>query len=337
MSSISYKDAGVDIEAGSESVKRIKKAVKSTFGPGVVTDLGTFGAMFDLSEILKEYQEPILVQSVDGVGTKLKVANLMKKYDSVGRDIVAHCCIDILVQGAKPLTFLDYVATDKLSPDVFEEIIKGMVVECKEAGVSLTGGETAEMPGVYAQGEHDIVGCILGIVEKSKIIDGKNIKPGDKVIGLTSNGLHTNGYSLARKVLFEVKNYKIDDQPDGLEMSVGEALLLPHTNYTQHVLPILDKIKGMAHITGGGLLENIPRVLPEGVAVNIKKGSWPVLPIFTLIQESGQVEEREMYRAFNMGVGLVLVVDQNTELKFKGVESYEIGEVVEGDKQVNLV
>ena len=335
--SISYKDAGVDIDAGSESVKRIKNEVKSTFGPGVVTDLGTFGAMFDLSEILKEYKEPILVQSVDGVGTKLKVATMMNKYDTVGRDIVAHCCDDILVQGARPLTFLDYVATDKLRPDVFEEIIKGMVIECKEAGVSLIGGETAEMPGVYAAGEHDIVGCIMGIVDKDKIIDGKNIKPGDKVVGLASNGLHTNGYSLARKVLFEVRGYDVGEQPEGLEISVGEALLLPHINYVSHVLPIIDKIKGMAHITGGGMVENIPRVLPEGVDVNIKKDSFEVPPIFKLIQKDGNVEEAEMYRTFNMGVGMVLIIDKDIELTFDNIKNYEIGEVVEGGGKVNLI
>lgn len=335
--SISYKDAGVDIDAGSASVKRIKDEVETTFGPGVVTGLGTFGAMFDLSEILKDYSEPVLVQSIDGVGTKLKIATMMNKYDTVGRDIVAHCCDDILVQGAKPLTFLDYVATDKLNPEVFEQIVKGMVVECKRAGVSLIGGETAEMPGVYTQGEYDIAGCIMGVVEKSKIIDGKNIKPGDKVIGLPSSGLHTNGYSLARKVCFEAMNLKIDDQPEGLTSTVGQALLEPHTNYTKYVLPVLDKIKGMAHITGGGMIENIPRTLPEGVDVNIKKGSWPVLPIFNLIQQGGNVAELEMYRAFNMGIGLVIFVDKDTELNFEGIKSYEIGEVVEGSGKVNLI
>jgi phosphoribosylformylglycinamidine cyclo-ligase len=335
--SISYKDAGVDIDAGNESVRRIKGMVKSTFSSGVVTGLGTFGAMFDMSEILKEYKEPVLVQSVDGVGTKLKIATMMKKYDTVGRDIVAHCCDDILVQGARPLTFLDYVATDKLNPDVFEQIIKGMVDECREAGVSLIGGETAEMPGVYAVGEHDIAGCILGIVEKSKIIDGQSIQPGDKVIGLPSSGLHTNGYSLTRKICFEAMGLKVTDQPAGLGVTVGEALLAPHTNYTKYILPILNKIKGMAHITGGGFLENIPRTLPQGVDVNIKKGSWPVLPIFDLLQKGGQVEEKEMYRTFNMGIGLVLIVDKDIELKFEGINSYEIGEVVVGGGKVNLI
>ncbi|MFA5075866.1 MAG: phosphoribosylformylglycinamidine cyclo-ligase [Patescibacteria group bacterium] len=334
---ISYKDAGVDIDAGNESVRRIKDMVKTTFGAGVVTGLGTFGAMFDLSQIAKDYKEPVLVQSVDGVGTKLKVAQLMQKYDTVGRDIVAHCCDDILVQGAKPLTFLDYVATAKLSPDIFEQIIKGMVDECCEAGVSLIGGETAEMPGVYLPGEHDIAGCIMGIVEKSQIIDGRNIKPGDKLIGLPSSGLHTNGYSLARKVLLEVGGFKVTDQPAGLNVTVGEALLAPHINYTKYILSVLDQIKGMAHITGGGFVENIPRTLPTGVDVQIKKGSWPVLPIFDLIQQTGNVIESEMYHVFNMGIGLVLIVDKETKLEFRDINSYELGEVVKGSGKVNII
>lgn len=337
--SISYKDAGVDIDAGTESVDRIKKSVKSTFTSGVVTDLGSFGAMFDLKEILDNYQNPILVQSIDGVGTKLKIAAMLDKFDTVGMDIVNHCCDDILAQGAKPLTFLDYIAAEKLSPQRIEDIVKGMVKACGQADVSLIGGEIAEMPGVYEKGEYDIAGCILGIVDREKIIDGKNIKAGDSLIGLESNGLHTNGYSLARKLFFEVGGYDADSKMDELELSIGEELLRPHKNYVTKVLPLIEKslIKGIAHITGGGFYDNIPRILPEGAGVEIKKGSFEVQPVFKAMQRLGNVSEEEMFRTFNMGIGMVLIIDEeNKDEIIEQTGGKEIGEVVEGEKKVKL-
>ncbi len=338
--SISYKDAGVDIDAGMESVDRIKEEVKSTFTSGVVTGLGSFGAMFDLKEILKNYQNPILVQSIDGVGTKLKIAAMLDKFDTVGMDIVNHCCDDILAQGAKPLTFLDYIAAEKLSPQRIEDIVKGMVVACKEAGVSLIGGEIAEMPGVYEKGEHDIAGCVLGVVDREKVIDGKNIKAGDVVIGLESNGLHTNGYSLARKLFFEVGGYDANSKIDELELSVGEELLRPHRNYVTKVLPLVEKdlIKGIAHITGGGFYDNIPRVLPDGVGVEINKDSFSVQPVFKIMQKLGNVAEEGMYRTFNMGIGMVLIVDEkNKEEVINQTGGKEIGKVIKGEKFVKLI
>lgn len=342
--SIDYKQSGVNIDAGNEAVKRIKDKVKTTFSKEVVTGLGTFGAMYDASW-LKDYKNPILVQSIDGVGTKLKIAKMAGKFETVGEDIVNHCCDDILCQGAKPLTFLDYIASDKLQPKEIEEMVTGMVKACKEANVCLIGGETAEMPGVYLNGEHDIAGCILGVVEKEKIITGDKIKEGDAVLGLGSSGLHTNGYSLARKIFFESGEYNVDSRFDELHFSLGKELLIPHHNYALAVLPLFDKyeIKGIAHITGGGLIENVPRVLPENLSVEIKKHSWNVLPIFKLMQKLGQVKEEEMYRVFNMGVGLVLIVDFREAEKVKKVlennqeKVYHIGRVIKGNKQVKLI
>jgi len=301
--------------------------------------------MYDVSQLLKSYKQPILVQSVDGVGTKLKVAKMAGKFETVGEDIVNHCCDDILCQGAKPLTFLDYIAADKLKPKEIEEMVTGMVKACKEAGVSLIGGETAEMPGVYFTGEHDIAGCITGVVEKAKIITGDKIREGDAVLGLASVGLHTNGFSLARKIFFESGEYNVDSHFDELHFSLGKELLVPHHNYAQAVLPLLEKyeIKGIAHITGGGLIENVPRVLPEGLSVEIKKHSWEILPIFKVIQRIGKVKEEELYRVFNMGVGLVLIVDDRMtnevrrQLEEKGEKVYEIGRVVKGKQNVKLI
>ena len=342
--SINYKDSGVDIDAGNEAVRRIKDKVKTTFSKEVVTGLGTFGAMYDASW-LKDYKQPILVQSIDGVGTKLKIAKMAGKFETVGEDIVNHCCGDILCQGAKPLTFLDYIASDKLQPKEIEEMVMGMVKACQAAGVSLIGGETAEMPGVYEKGEHDIAGCILGVVEKDKIITGDKIKEGDMVLGLQSSGLHTNGFSLARKIFFEINSYTVDNQFDELHFSLGKELLAPHKNYSKSVLPILDKyeVKGIAHITGGGLIENIPRILPQKTSVEIKKHSWEILPIFKLIQRLGGIKEDEMYRVFNMGIGLVIIVGtKNLEpvkklLANAGEKVNEIGRVVKGNKQVKFL
>ena len=339
---IDYKSAGVDIDAGNEAVDRIKNGVKSTFTSNVLTGLGSFGSLYDLKPILENYNHPVMVQSIDGVGTKTIIARKMEKFDTIGIDLLSAAANDILVMGARPLTFLDYIANDKLKPEIVEEIVSGMVKACKETGVSLVGGETAEMPDTYLPGEHDLVGIITGVVEKEKIITGENIKPSDMVLGLPSNGLHTNGYSFARKLFFEIGGYDVNDMIPELDKSVGLTLLEPHINYTNHVFSILDKgldVKGIAHITGGGLVENIPRILPNGVGVNLKKESWPSLPVFDVMQSIGDVDENEMFRAFNMGIGMVFIVDSTDVNSVKDAlkdltEVYEIGTIVSGDKSV---
>ena len=344
MSKVSYKDAGVNIDAGNNAVDRIKEKVKSTFTKNVLTGIGSFGSLFSLKKVLEEYNDPVLVQSIDGVGTKTIVARKLQKYDTIGIDLLSACANDILVMGAKPLTFLDYIANEKLHPSIVEEIVTGMVKGCRETGVALVGGETAEMPDTYLKGEHDLVGIITGVVEKDKIITGEKIQPGDIVLGLPSSGLHTNGYSLARKVFFDIGNCNVNDEIPGLNKSVGLTLLEPHINYTKHVFEILNSnipVKGIAHITGGGLLENIPRILPDGLSVTIKKKSWPSLPVFSCIQSIGEIEQKEMFRTFNMGIGMVFVLDKehisavNTALE-KHSKVYEIGHVVLGDKAVQL-
>ena len=344
-----YKDAGVNIDAGTESVQRIKKLVRSTFTKNVLTDIGGFGALFDGS--LKGYKEPVLVSSCDGVGTKLKVALLANKHDTVGQDLVNHCVNDILVQGARPLFFMDYAAFGRLEPKIFESIIKGFAKACKENGCSLIGGETAEMPGMYAIGDYDLAGFIVGVVERKKLITGRSIKPGDVVIGLSTNGLQTNGYSLARKILFEKCRYKTSTYLSELKSTVGQALLKVHPSFLKQVEPLLKNglIKGMAHITGGGFLDNIPRVLPEKCGVGIKLGSWPVLPLFDLLQKKGNVPQDDMYRTFNMGIGFVLIVAERdakqvlTSSKRLKVgangyspKAYIIGRVVKGKRKVKL-
>ena len=336
-----YKSAGVNIDAGNEAVERIKKGVQSTFTTNVLTGLGSFGSLYDLKPILNDYENPVLVQSIDGVGTKTIIARKLGKFNTIGVDLLSACTNDILVMGARPLTFLDYIANDKLRPDTIEEIVAGMVQACRETGVSLVGGETAEMPNTYFPGEHDLVGVITGVVEKDKIITGEAIQPGDMVLGLPSSGLHTNGYSLARKLFFEIGSYGVNDMIPELEKSVGLTLLEPHINYTNNVFAVLDKeinVKGMAHITGGGLIENIPRILPDGCSVEIYKESWPSLPIFDLMQSIGSVDEDEMYRTFNMGIGMIIIVapGQVNNIK-KTIDLYEIGFVVAGGKQVNII
>ncbi len=345
--SITYESAGVNISAGNESVRLIKEQLKSTFSPHVLTGIGSFGGVFDIKSALAGYQHPVLVQSIDGVGTKLSIAKEMKKFDTVGIDIVSHSCNDVLAMGAKPFTFLDYVANEKLDPNVMSEIMSGMVKACRENNVSLIGGETAEMPGTYQDDERDIVGCITGVVEKEKIIDGKNIEPGNVLLGFASSGLHTNGYSLARKALFEVGGYNMYSQLPKLPKPLGDILLEPHRNYTKPVLKMIDSgidIKGIVHITGGGFIENIPRVLPKNCSVEIKKGSWPVLPIFKTIQNIGNIEEREMYRTFNMGIGLILIVSEEDIIRIRNsvfgqieFKIYEIGKVVEVKQEVKLI
>ena len=339
---VDYKSAGVDIDAGNEAVERIKDGVKSTFTSNVLTGLGSFGSLYDLKPIFENYDHPVMVQSIDGVGTKTIIARKLGKFDTIGVDLLSAAANDILVMGARPLTFLDYIANDKLNPGIVEEIVSGMVKACKETGVSLVGGETAEMPDTYLPGEHDLVGIITGVVEKEKIITGENIKPGDVVLGLPSNGLHTNGYSFARKLFFEIGGYDVNDMIPELDKSVGLTLLEPHINYTNHVFSVLDigiDLKGIAHITGGGLVENIPRILPNGVGVNLKKESWPSLPVFDVMQSIGDVDENEMFRAFNMGIGMVFIVDSTDVNSVKDAlkdltEVYEIGTIVSGDKSV---
>jgi phosphoribosylformylglycinamidine cyclo-ligase len=333
---IDYKSAGVDIDAGNRSVDLIKKSVKSTFNKNVLIGIGGFGSLYNLKNVIAEYENPILVQSIDGVGTKTIIARKMKKYDTIGIDLVSACCNDITVMGAQPLTFLDYIANDKLNPTVIKEIVAGMASACRENAIALVGGETAEMPDTYLPGEHDLVGIITGIVDKKDIIDGSKIRQGDVVLGLPSTGLQTNGYSLARKLFFEVGQYKVSDTIPDLGRSIGETLLEPsyiYNNYIQLLLQNNIRINGMAHISGGGLVENIPRILPSNCTVEIKKDSWPVLPVFKTMQAIGNIDENEMYRTFNMGIGMVLIVpaEQNQEifsmLKDK-IHVYEIGKVV---------
>mgnify|MGYP004417258338 CR=1 FL=1 len=345
--SIDYKAAGVDVEAGNETVRCIKKAVESTFSPQVLTGIGSFGAMYDIKYLLQQYEHPVLVQSIDGVGTKMMVAKMMQKFDTIGIDLVSATTNDIIVLGAKPLTLLDYIANDKLSPKIIEEIISGMVLACKENQISLVGGETAEMPGTYLPGELDLVGIITGVVEKTKAIEGKDIREGDLVVAFPSSGIHTNGYSLARKLLFEVARYKVESQFQDFDHSIGEELLIPHLNYTRPILSLLEKnlpIKGMAHITGGGLLENIPRILPKNCAVEIHKKKIPERAIFNLLRKLGNLNDDQMYRTFNMGIGLVLFLSPEALAPirehlqaFPNFPLYEIGQVIQGNQEVKLL
>lgn len=338
-----YAKAGVNIDKGNETVQKIKKAVASTHNSAVLKNIGSFGGLYDLKEIFSKYKNPVLVQSIDGVGTKLTVAKMVGKYNSVGEDIVGHSCGDIVAMGARPITFLDYVANEKLNPQVMEEIVSGMAKACREAGVALIGGETAEMPGVYARGEHDIAGCITGIVEKNKIITGEKIKNGDLILGFPSSGLHTNGFSLARHLLFGKAKYTIKTKVKELGMTLGEALLKTHTNYAKPILALLDagvEVRGIAHITGGGLLENIPRVLPKNLDAEIEKSSWPALPIFDLLQKIGKVSEKDMYRTFNMGIGMAIIVPKDEKDKieemFPTKQIFWIGKIIKGKGVVQL-
>ena len=341
-----YKDAGVDIDEGSKAIELIKGPVSSTHSKAVLTGLGSFGALYDLKEVFANYQNPVLVQSIDGVGTKLSVAKMMNKFNTVGEDIVNHSINDILVMGAKPLTFLDYVAHDKLDAELMADIVRGMCKACCENNISLVGGETAEMPGTYQVGEHDIVGSITGVVEKSEIITGEKVKPGDIAIGIESSGLHTNGYSLARKILFTDNHCSVDDiVPELGSKSIGEILLAPHRSYAKPVLEILDSgisINAMAHITGGGFIENIPRVLSNSTSIEINKGTWDVLPIYNYMQKLSKVPDEEMYRVFNMGIGLILIVDPENQAAIEAIlakhpyKFSQIGKIVSGNKKVIL-
>lgn len=338
---LSYRDAGVNIEAGSQTVKKIKKDVESTFRPGVLNGLGGFAGLF--APDLGDYQEPVFVSGTDGVGTKLKIAFMMEKHNTVGIDLVAMCVNDILVQGAKPLFFLDYLATGELEPDKAADIVSGIAAGCREAECSLIGGETAEMPDFYQNGEYDLAGFAVGIVDKEKIITGDNIKIGDKIIGLASNGIHSNGYSLVRKVL-ELSPYGFHDCIEESDEKLGDLLLRPTRIYIKSVLKLIEKyeIKGIAHITGGGILENFPRILNKGLAARIALDSWPVDNIFKLVQRFGKIDDKEMYRTFNMGIGMVLVVTENEyesvleSAKKLGEDAYLIGKITRGDLGVVL-
>jgi phosphoribosylformylglycinamidine cyclo-ligase len=335
-----YRDSGVDIAAGNETVRRIKSLAKSTFTAGVLSDIGSFGGLFQLDR--DRYREPVLVSSADGVGTKLKVAFMTGRHDTVGADLVNHCVNDILVQGAEPMFFLDYVATGRLSPDVTEQVVAGVARGCRENGCALLGGETAEMPGFYADGEYDIAGFIVGIVEKSRVIDGRSIVPGDSLIGLPSDGLHTNGYSLARKVLFDAAGLRPDVFVPEIGATVGEALLAPHRSYLNAIKPLLERglVKGMAHITGGGITENLPRVLPEGTAAAVNPGAWDIPPLFSFLQQRGRIATDEMLRAFNMGIGLIVVCAPSDTgpavdaLQQSGSSPVLIGRVTTGRREV---
>ena len=342
---ITYKDAGVNIEAGQESVCRIKMAVESTYNPSVLQGIGPFGSLLDLSDILKDYHHPVLVQSIDSVGTKLMIARMVNNHTTIGMDMVAHGVNDILCQGARPLTFLDYIAVDKLEPGHIEQVVGGIVAGCKEAGMPLVGGEIAELPGIYCPGQYDLVGSITGIVERERIITGKKICPGDILVGLASNGLHTNGYSLARKVFFELKGYQVDRYIPEVGTTLAEELLKPHRNYAPAVLAMIEaiEIKGIAHVTGGGLIDNLPRILAPGCEALIYPNSWEIPPIFRLIQEEGNVPRDDMYRTFNMGIGMVLVITKAEAATAQerlrqqwGLENYLIGEIIPGQRRVSL-
>jgi len=334
-----YRQSGVDIDAGNETVRRIKSLARSTFTPGVLSEIGSFGGLFKVPVGLGE---PVMVASADGVGTKLKIAFMTGRHDTIGADLVNHCVNDILVQGARPLFFLDYLATGKLSPDVAEQIVAGVARACRENGCALLGGETAEMPGFYAVGEYDIAGFIVGIVDKNRLIDGKSIRPGDVLVGLKSSGLHTNGYSLARRVMFGELALGADQIVPELGMSVADTLLAEHRSYLKLVTPLLEAamVKGMAHITGGGITENLPRTLPDDCDAVVSSNAWHVPGLFRFLQERGGIARDEMFRAFNMGIGMVLVCAKEHEprvhemLRAQGETAIPLGHVSRGERRV---
>lgn len=336
--SSSYSKSGVNLKLAHSVKANLPQLIKKATRPEVLGKIGAFGGLFKAK--FPKYRDPVLVASMDGVGTKLRVAVEMGRHDTVGQDLINHCCNDIAVMGAEPLFFLDYIGTGKLERKVFDEIIRGMAQGCTEAGIALLGGETAQMPGFYGKGDYDLVGTIIGVVDRAKIVDGSRVRPGDAVIGFGSTGLHTNGYSLARQVLFQKMKLRMSSKPKELQgQSVGEALLEVHRNYQPLMQTLRSKgvdIRSAAHITGGGFEENIERVLPRGRGIRIREGSWPILPIFDLIQKGGKVHQREMYRVFNMGVGMVVMVPQASAEKVVKLASqfdiiaFEIGEVVKG-------
>jgi len=336
--SMDYRSAGVDIEAGNEAVRRIKQHAAATHAKAVLTGLGSFGTMYSLKDAIAGMRDPVMVQSTDGVGTKTKVSVMARRYEDLGRDLVAAVAGDIAVMGARPLTFLDYVGMHKIEPAVMEELVRGMSAACVEAGISLVGGETAEMPAVYAKDDLDVVGFVTGVVERDKVLTGAGIVAGDVLYGVNSSGLHTNGWSLARKVLFERGEYTVDARPVELGgASLADVLLAPHANYVMAIRKILDAgipVKGMAHITGGGLVENVPRILPEGLGALIDRRTWTPQPIFSLMQKIGSIEDIEMHRTFNMGVGLVIAAPAGLQseiaaaiAEFPALRVWELGRV----------
>ena len=341
---IDYKSAGVDIEAGNEAVRRMKRHVARTHGPAVLTQLGAFGSLYSLGAAVAGMVEPVMVQSTDGCGTKTLVTvmvNTDAAYESLGRDLVAAVAGDIVVMGAKPLTFLDYLGVHKVEPEVIEALVRGMSAACEEASIALVGGETAEMPAVYSKGDLDVVGFVTGVVDRSKLLTGAGMVAGDVLYGINSNGLHTNGYSLARKLLFEVAGLDIHARPEELEgASLAEVLLAPHTNYVAAVRAVLEAdvpVKGIAHITGGGLTENVPRIVPGGLGVVIDRATWTPQPVFTMMQRLGSIPDTEMSRAFNMGVGLVMIAPAGLEAQlasllapFSHLRVWELGRVEAG-------
>ena len=338
--SLSYRDAGVNIDAANEALGNVKEMIRRTFDENVVQDIGSFGAMYSLNA--SNMEEPVLVSSVDGVGTKLKLAFMMNKHDTVGIDLVSHCVNDILVQGARPLFFLDYLAFGKLEPAVAAEVIKGLATGCRYAGCALIGGETAEMPNMYTEGEYDVAGTIVGIVDRKNIVDGSTVVSGDVVIGIGSSGLHTNGYSLARKICFEVAGLTCDSPMPGTGKTVGEALLEPHRSYAKliQVLMRIVKVKAMAHITGGGITDTLPRSIPKTMGASIDLGTWTVPPVFSFLKDAGNVADLEMLRTFNLGMGYLVVVSAAEAekaldaLRQGGEEPARIGEIVEGPNAV---
>ena len=342
MKAVTYADAGVDIDAANRATEKIREFARRTFNARTLSDIGSFGGMFDGA--FPEMRQPVLVASADGVGTKLKIAFDSGVHHTVGADLVNHCVNDILVQGARPLFFLDYFATGKLEPNVTASVVEGIANGCRENGCVLLGGETAEMPDFYPEGEYDIAGFIVGVVDRERVIDGSRIAAGDVIFGLPSAGLHTNGYSLARKLFFEIAGFNVDTYVDEAGGTAGAVLLRPHVSYLRTLEGLLDsgKIKGLAHITGGGLLENIPRILPPRTNAEIKLGSWPVLPLFELMQRLGNIEEHEMYRTFNMGVGMVIICAASEAATIKshiqatGESCYDIGNIVAGERRVVL-
>lgn len=344
-----YAAAGVDIAAGARAVDLMRAAVQSTYGPQVLAGIGAFGGLFDASA-LKDMREPVLVASTDGVGTKTMVAARVGRWDTIGQDIVNHSVNDILVQGARPLFFMDYVAASKLDPVQIATVVAGCAAACREAGCALLGGETAEMPGVYQPGALDLVGTIVGVVERSAIIDGRRIQPGDVILGLPSAGLHTNGFSLARRVLDDL-DWRAplaahlppgDGETVGAQQSIGEALLAVHRSYLKPVHALLAAgidVRGLAHITGGGFVDNLPRVLPAGVGATIRRGTWPILPIFQLIQHRGRISDAEMFHVFNMGLGMLVVLprsDADRALMLLAGDAYAVGEIVAGQSGVRI-
>jgi phosphoribosylformylglycinamidine cyclo-ligase len=338
---LNYKDAGVDIEAGYEAVHLMKNYTKRTFRPEVLTDIGGFSGLFELNK--EKFKHPVLVSGTDGVGTKLKIAFLMGKHDTIGIDCVAMCVNDIVCSGAEPLLFLDYISISKMRPEKVADIVKGVSEGCVKAGCALIGGETAEMPGFYSEGEYDLAGFALGVVEKEKIITGKDIKETDCLIGLASSGLHSNGYSLVRRLL-NPNREKLNEYVEMLQSTLGDELLKPTKIYVKTILDLITKykIKGICHITGGGFIENIPRIVPEDLRVVINKGTWPVPPIFNLLKNTGNIEEINMFNTFNMGIGMVLVVEKNIAqevvnyLSKEFTRAYIIGELIKGEPGVEL-